>query len=235
MRWIAFLVSLGLIAQPPPLSAPGGLNVMVDGRPLGTFVSVAFQSGNGVVWSNIVSGSTVTIAANFNTAMLPTKDVLQSGACTLLNSTNGTVHYTYDLGPSCQVLKAYTIGERHWLKTDVPCPMNCWLQIGTLSQINIKRSDGTTDPGGQFDFRTICPDLVRRDGFQDRVAALTEYRREYYHLRKSREAYKKSRARAKSKEKTEATSTSGSRDQGILDDRLRRSKSIPAKHMGENP
>ena len=151
------LAIIALIAQTPTIVSPGGLTIMVDGNLVGTFTSLIFTSGNGIVWASRPNGSTLNLDVGMNTGTVVSKTILQSGACTFLNSTNGTVNYTFDLGPSCQALNAYAIGQRFWLKADVPCPANCWLQIENLAQINIKRSDGTTDPGGLFDFTQGVP------------------------------------------------------------------------------
>lgn len=92
-----------------------------------------------------------------NTATLATKSTLQSGACTFVNSTNGTKAYTYAMGSTCQAITVYTAGMRFWLKTDTPCAADCSLNIDNVLLRNIKRSDGKTDPGGQFDFTQGVP------------------------------------------------------------------------------
>lgn len=92
-----------------------------------------------------------------NTATLVTKNVLQSGSCAFINSTNGTKSYTYQMGTACQVITSYTAGMRFWLKTDTICTADCTLNIDSVGLRNIKRSDGTTDPGGLFDFTQGVP------------------------------------------------------------------------------
>jgi hypothetical protein len=92
-----------------------------------------------------------------NTATILTKLTQMSGACGYLNSTNGTTGYTYDLGSVCQALLVYTKGMRFWLTTDVPCPANCSINVSQVGLVSIKRSDGATDPGGQYDFTQGVP------------------------------------------------------------------------------
>jgi hypothetical protein len=102
-----------------------------------------------------------------NTATMLTKLTQMSGACGYLNSTNGTTNYTYDLGPACQALTVYTKGMRFWLTADTKCPASCTLNINQVNKVAIKRSDGTTDPGGIFDFTQGVP--VWFDGLVFRI------------------------------------------------------------------
>lgn len=160
------ILCVASIAQ-PQLSAPGGLNVMIDGRPAGSFSSVAFTSGNGINWTATPSGQTLNIAAAVNTATQVNKTSLQSGACTYLRSTNGTKAYTVSLGLTCQALTSYTAGQGFWLTTDAPCPVDCSINIDNVGIKNITLSDGGTNPGGQFDFTQGVP--IRYDGTVFRI------------------------------------------------------------------
>ncbi len=163
---IGFTVISKLDGQ-PNIATPNGVMITVDGKLVGNFTSITFTSGNGVTWAYQPNGASIALQAGANTATIVNKNILQSGACTFLNSMNGTVNYSYDLGPSCQAMTAYTAGQRFWLQTDIPCAAACWLTIGLLPRISLKRSDGSTDPGGQFDFRQGVP--IRYDGAVFRI------------------------------------------------------------------
>lgn len=134
-----------------------GIQVLVNGQPVGFATTFNFVSANGIMQVCTPSGAQVNCTPSYNTAIMVTKGVLQSGACQYLNSTNGTIGYTYQLGPSCQALTVYTKGMRFWLVTDTPCPGACSLNIDNVGLKNIKRSDGLTDPGGIFDFTQGVP------------------------------------------------------------------------------
>jgi hypothetical protein len=139
-----------------------GIQVLVNGVQVGIASSVNFVSGNGIVQACVPNGARIDCTPSYNTTTIATKATLESGACTYLNSTNGTTAYDYDLGPACQALTAYTIGQRFWLTANAQCVAFCSLNINKVGQINIKRSDGSTDPGGLFDFTQGVP--IRYDG-----------------------------------------------------------------------
>ncbi len=145
----------------------------MDGKLVGNFTSISFTSENGIVWSYLLNGTSITLKAGVNTAAIVNKNILQSGACTFLNSTNGTTGYTYSFGSTCQALTAYAIGQRFWLQTDTPCPISavqsgCTLNIDMVGIRNIKQADGSTDPAfGQFDFKKGVP--IRYDGTVFRI------------------------------------------------------------------
>lgn len=130
---------------------------MIDGIPAGSFSSVAFTSGNGINWSAAPDGKTLNIQAAVNTATQVNKTTLQSGACTFLNSTNGTKAYTATLGAACQALTAYSLGQRFWLTADAPCSADCSISIDNVGIKNVKLDDGITDPGGLFNFSQGVP------------------------------------------------------------------------------
>ncbi len=155
------------------IATPNGVMITVDGKFVGNFTSITFTSGNGVTWAYQPNGASIALQAGVNTATIVNKNILQSGACTFLNSTNGTAAYTVSLGPVCQALTAYTAGQRFWLQTDTPCPISasqsgCTLNIDTVGIRNIKQADGLTDPlFGQFDFKKGVP--IRYDGAVFRI------------------------------------------------------------------
>lgn len=153
--------------QPPNIVAPNGLMITVDGKMVGNFNSLTFTSGNGIVWTYLASGTGIQVSAGYNSATMVTKGVLQSGACTFLNSVNGTKAYTAALGATCQLLTSYSVGERFWLTADAPCAADCTINIDNVGIKNIKRSDGKADPGGLFDFTQGVP--IRYDGTVFRI------------------------------------------------------------------
>jgi hypothetical protein len=116
----------------------------------------ALQAGKNLL---LTGNASIGWFIDANTATMVTKTKLQSGDCQFLKSTNGTTLYTYQMGTACQVISAYTRGMRFWLVTDKQCAANCWLNIDNVSPTgtSIKRSDGTTDPGGLFDFTQGVP------------------------------------------------------------------------------
>lgn len=138
-------------------ASPTVSNILIDGNEIKA-TTLNLISGPSILWlCQPVGTSQLNCQTQANTATLATKSTLQSGACTFLNSTDGTTDYTYDLGPGCINLAAYTKGQRWWLKTLTTCPAGCRLNINSNGYLAIKRSDGTTDPGGQFDFTKGVP------------------------------------------------------------------------------
>lgn len=139
-----------------------GIAVFVDGKLVGNAVSLNFNSGTGLMQVCSAAGNQINCSPSYNTATLATKATLQSGACQNINSGNGTIQYTATLGPTCQALAGYVVGMRFWLVTDAQCAAGCSLDIDKQGVVAIKRADGSTDPGGLFDFTQGVP--IRYDG-----------------------------------------------------------------------
>jgi len=153
---LALLVCVGLaglVGQVPPTVS----TILMDGKPI-TATTLNLMSGPSIIWiCSPVGASQLNCQSLANTATLVSKATLQSGACQFINSTDGSKSYTYAMGPTCQTLQSYVPGARFWLKTVTPCPADCSLNIDKLGQLSIKQSDGSTDPGGLFDFTRGVP------------------------------------------------------------------------------
>ena len=82
-----------------------------------------------------------------NTASIPTKAVVQSGACDTVKPSSGASAYTYDAGPACTALLAYTAGMHFLFIPDVAnVAGTASLNINQLGAKSIKQADGSTDP-----------------------------------------------------------------------------------------
>lgn len=165
--WTAIVLQDWLSVRLHGQASPTVSTILIDGKQIDA-TTLNLISGPSILWlCQPVGTSQLNCQTQANTATLVTKNVLQSGACTFLNSTNGTSGYTVSLGSTCQTLANYTAGQRWWLKTDAKCPASCSLNIDNVGPRNIKRSDGTTDPGGLFDFTKGVP--VWFDGLVFRI------------------------------------------------------------------
>ncbi len=130
----------------------GGLTVQVGGRTVGTRGTLNLTNSSSAAPSGIVQSCTdnarenrLDCASVFNSALIATHDTVHSNE-NYCHSANGTSAYT------CQMpfksLTAYTIGMTVLLNADTACPASCTLNIDNLGALNLKRIDGTTDPGG---------------------------------------------------------------------------------------
>lgn len=161
MKWLQAILTIGaiaLIAQ-PPVNAPTGLTITIDGQVAGTFTSLVFTSGNGVVWSYTPNGSVLDLSAGQNTATVLTRGMLQTGTCQFIDSSNGTSAYTYSFGSAgCTALTAYKRGMSFILSVDAANTNGaCTLNIDKIGIVAIKQNDGgSNDPApgiikpGQF-------------------------------------------------------------------------------------
>lgn len=102
-----------------------------------------FIGGSGI----LCSGSGLGVTCTFNTAILPTHAVIQSGAETYAVSSNGTTTYTASLSATA-VLLVYTTGQSFLLNVDTTCASSCSLNINGLGAKTITKKDGSTAPGG---------------------------------------------------------------------------------------
>lgn len=124
------------------------VTVEVGAKPIGARAALNFESGNGVMQSCRDEGAAInriTCAPSYNSALISTHDSVHSNE-NFCFSTNGTTQYTCTL--PYKVISAYQTGMTFVLVADAPCNSYCSLNIDTVGPVNIKRSDGTTDPGG---------------------------------------------------------------------------------------
>lgn len=157
-------------------AAVGTIAVMLGPSNLGPFSTIQFDTnpsptaGGGIVWSATPKANgLLTVMADMNSAKIPTKSTVQSGALQYIESNNGTIAYTYNFGsiPGGQALTSYTKGMGFYLKSDAQCASFCTLNIDKVGLVNIKQSDGSTDPGGVYDFTRGVP--IRYDGSVFRI------------------------------------------------------------------
>ncbi|HMD47786.1 MAG TPA: hypothetical protein VKG79_01755, partial [Bryobacteraceae bacterium] len=87
----------------------------------------------------------ITCAPSYNSALVATHDSVHNNE-NYCFSTNGTTQYTCKL--PYKVITAYQTGMTFMLVADAPCNSFCSLNVDSVGPVNIKRSDGITDPGG---------------------------------------------------------------------------------------
>ncbi|HYL36015.1 MAG TPA: hypothetical protein VEV17_08895 [Bryobacteraceae bacterium] len=101
----------------------------------------------------------VDCVSSYNSAFIATHDTVHANE-NYCYSTNGTTAYTCSL--PFKVLTAYQTGMTFLLFTDQTCASSCTLKIDTLQTVNLKRVDGTTDPGGML--TAFQPQWIFYDG-----------------------------------------------------------------------
>ena len=123
------------------------LTVQVNGTPVGAKTTLNLIPGNGIVHScaDNPGQHRVDCTPSVNTALIPTHDSVHANENYCL-SANGTNTYTCRMPNSA--LTSYRAGMTFVLNVDIDCPAACWLNIDRLGPVNIKKVDGTTDPGG---------------------------------------------------------------------------------------
>lgn len=127
-----------------------GQNVTVDvgGVRVGSRGALNLVSGNGIMEAcrdEGPSNNRVTCEPSYNSAVVATHDTVHNNE-NYCFSTNGTIRYTCKL--PYKAITAYQTGMTFVLVTDTECSASCSLNIDNAGYVNIKRSDGTTDPGG---------------------------------------------------------------------------------------
>ncbi len=142
MRPTHILLSLAAMA-----AHAQNLAVQVDGKPVGAKSTLNLIPGNGIMHVCVDNRSQQRIdcTPSFNTAVIPTHDTIHANENYCL-STNGTTQYTCRLPNSA--LKAYRPGMTFLVSVDAACAASCSLNIDNVGLANIKKIDGTTDPGG---------------------------------------------------------------------------------------
>jgi hypothetical protein len=156
MRPKHILLSLAMIA-----AHAQNLNVLVNGQPVGARNTLNLIPGNGVMHAcaDNPGQQRVDCTPSFNTALIPTHDTLHANE-NYCASTNGTFLYTCRL-PN-KALTSYSAGMTFVLTVDVDCAASCSLNIDNMGLKNIKKIDGTTDPGGALVARQ--PQWIFYDG-----------------------------------------------------------------------
>ncbi len=123
------------------------VTIQVGGTNVGTRNTLNLVSGFGVVEAcqdNAASGR-VDCTPSLNSAVLVTHDTVHSNE-NYCNSATQTTSYACQL--PYKALTAYSTGMTFLLKVDTNCIASCSLNIDKIGLVNIKKSDGTSDPGG---------------------------------------------------------------------------------------
>jgi hypothetical protein len=130
-----------------PVSAQN-ITVEVGAKPVGTRGALNLASGNGILESCQDEGADnnrITCRPSYNYAVISTHDSVHNNE-NFCVSTNTSTQYACKL--PYKVIAAYQTGMTFVLVTDATCSMSCSLNIDTVGSVTIKKSDGTTDPGG---------------------------------------------------------------------------------------
>ncbi len=124
----------------------GGLTVQINGTTVkrGT---LNLTSGSGIVetCSDSPSNDRLECASSYNTALIATHDTVEANE-NYCDSVTGTTAYACRL--PFKALAAYKTGMTFLLQADATCSTSCTLNIDGVGMVNLKRIDGTTDPGG---------------------------------------------------------------------------------------
>ncbi len=124
------------------------VTVQVGARPVGTRAALNLESGSGILETCRDEGAAnhrITCVPSFKSALISTHDSVHNNE-NFCFSTNGTT--LYSCGLPYKVITAYQTGMTVVLVADVPCSSSCSLNIDSVGSVNIKRSDGSTDPAG---------------------------------------------------------------------------------------
>jgi len=126
-----------------------GLNIATNGTTQGTQPTLNFISGTGLVQTcvNNSGANRVDCTPSLNSAVALTIATAQSGTPIYCRSSNGSTAYTCTLS-NARTLTAYTNGMVILLNPDTTCSASCSLNIDGVGLVNVKKIDGTTDPGG---------------------------------------------------------------------------------------
>jgi len=140
-------IALAHAQNPPAEGRNGALTVQVGGATIGTRGTLNFVSGNGIVeaCADSSANNRIDCTPSYNYAVVPTHDTIH-GNENYCQSSNGSIAYTCSL--PFRALTAYRAGMTFLLNPDVSCQGSCTINIDNVGIVNIKKSDGTTDPGG---------------------------------------------------------------------------------------
>ncbi len=124
------------------------VTVDVGGMRVGTRGALNLESGGGVVETCRDEGTAndrITCQPSYNTAVIATHDTVHSNENYCFSSSGSTL-YTCTL--RYKTIAAYQTGMALVLVADTACSASCTLNIDNVGPVSIKKSDGTTDPGG---------------------------------------------------------------------------------------
>ena len=130
--------------------AAAQITVQIGGQQVGQPRNVLNFTNGGTSVSGIVTACSddthrLNCSSSYNSAFIATHDTVHENE-NFCNSTNGTTAYT--CGLPFKKLGSYQTGMTFLLSADAPCPASCTVNIDGVGALNIKRADGTTDPGG---------------------------------------------------------------------------------------
>jgi hypothetical protein len=137
-----------------PVSPPTALTVMVDGVPIGTTTMLNLVSGPGITWvqtASTVAGQ-LNVQASVNTASIPNKNIVQSGACSVYFATGSNASaFTASGAPQCQVLQALNEGMPFLFVPNGSNAPGATLTIDKFGPYTLMEQDGQTEiPGNSM-------------------------------------------------------------------------------------
>ncbi len=137
----------GSVTCATPGSSGTTIAFALNGTVQGNQPELNFIAGTGIVQScvNNVGASRVDCTPSYNSALIPTHDVIH-GNENYCKSTNGTTAYTCKM-PN-KALVAYAEGQEFLLNADATCASSCTLNVDGAGTKTITRADGLTAPGG---------------------------------------------------------------------------------------
>jgi hypothetical protein len=144
MKTLAALMLLSFAASAQ------NVTVQVGAKPVGTRGALNLESGNGILETCRDEGAAnnrISCAPSYNSALISTHDSVHNNE-NYCFSANGTTAYT--CGMPYKAVTAYQAGMTLVLLTDASCSAFCSLNIDGVGPVNIKKSDGTSDPGGSL-------------------------------------------------------------------------------------
>jgi hypothetical protein len=144
MKSLAALICLSFAA------CAQNVTVEVGAKPVGARARLNLESGNGIIQTCKDEGPAndrITCVPSYNSALISTHDSAHNNE-NYCSSTNGTTLYTCRM--PYKAITAYQTGMTFVLLADSTCSASCALNIDNVGSLNIKRSDGITDPGGAF-------------------------------------------------------------------------------------
>jgi hypothetical protein len=143
MKSLAALMFLSLAA-----ASAQNVTVEVGARAVGTRGALNLESGNGILQNCRDEGAAnnrITCVPSYNSALISTHDSVHNNE-NYCFSTNGTTQYTCRM--PYKAVTAYQTGMAFVLFVDATCSAFCSLNIDSVGPVNIKKSDGSIDPGG---------------------------------------------------------------------------------------
>jgi hypothetical protein len=125
------------------------VTVNLNGNQVGVRPTLNFSPGTGITatCSDNPGRNRVDCSHSFNSAIVATHDSVHANE-NFCDSTNGTTQYTCKLSP--KVLTQYALGMTFLLRADATCTAGCSLNIDSLGPKAVKKTDGSTDPGGSL-------------------------------------------------------------------------------------